>query len=531
MRGVVLSVGILLCTPFGCAPPAAAQTPADSAWERGDLVRAEELYSARLAADSTDLRALHRLGLIRAWSERHEQGLALLDRLLAIDPRNVEAAVDRARVLAWRGDPQAAVRALDLVLEHRPDHLPAREARAQFAAWAGEYEVAQAAYRGILAEDPQNLEALRGLARIASWRGDLIAGEARWRRSLANAPDDVPSLVGLAQTLRWQGRNAAALRVLERAVELDPTDRDARTQLQWTRAALAPRFAPFFVYENDSDGNRIATTSSGASWHPLPRLELRGDGYVRNAEQSGGSNPGRWAQGIFFTISGQLEPGWILSGGVGASGSDVAGAQAIGAFHAAASTPTRGRIGGTLAYSRGALDATARLIERRVRIHEWTLSGRATPGPGWTASASLGRAALVGTEPNHRISGNASILYRLSRPLRMGFAIRAFGFQRDLNDGYFDPDFYGIGEVNARWLHEIGPWTLLAEVAPGLQQVGKSGSPSGAVRANGHLAYRMAPGREVGLSAAYSTTGLNSFSTGEVDYRYRSLGVFGSWTL
>jgi hypothetical protein len=108
---------------------------------------------------------------------------------------------------------------------------------------------------------------------------------------------------------------------------------------------------------------------------------------------------------------------------------------------------------------------------------------------------------------------------------------RAFTYDKDLQDGYFDPDFYGIAELTGRWLGRGGAWSLLLELAPGTQQVTRDGSPSATVRSSARIAYDVAPGRELSLSGGYSSTGLQSFSTGDGGYRYRALILAAGWRL
>ena len=50
---------------------ARAQSAADSAWVVGDLALAERLYTDALETDGANVQALHRLDLIRGWSERY----------------------------------------------------------------------------------------------------------------------------------------------------------------------------------------------------------------------------------------------------------------------------------------------------------------------------------------------------------------------------------------------------------------------------------------------------------------------------
>ena len=70
---------------------------------------------------------------------------------------------------------------------------------------------------------------------------------------------------------------------------------------------------------------------------------------------------------------------------------------------------------------------------------------------------------------------------------------------------------------------------MLLEAAPGVQQVGESGDPTGAFRASTRLAFRLRPGREISLGGGVSSTGLQSFSTGESDYRYVAVVAGLSW--
>jgi len=585
------------------ASPARAQETADEAWAAGRLDVAERLYGERLARDSSDARALHRMALIRGYADRYDEALVLFDKLLRVDPRNREARVDRARVLAWRGDAAGAVRELDVLLAADPGYLPALEARAQFAGWAGQYDEAlrtygqileitpgnrsvelsrarvfswasrfdaaeavydsllradptdrearlglaqvlgwasrldsaEAVYRTILALEPADVEAQRGLASVAAWKGDLIEAERRWRAVLVRHPNDAAALVGLSQTLRWQGRDAAALSAARRAVQAAPTDRDARAELGWARLAVQPRSSSGVTYESDSDGNRIVTANAGGGWRPIPRLEVRGDAYLRRARYEGVGIPEGEAYGAALSLWTQLEPGWALSGSFGGSSSDAPNAETRPSWRAAVSSPGRYAVSGTLQYQRQPLDATALLIEREVETEEVSLSAQVVPGAGFAVSVGGGwtqfRGGISG-DTNERLAGSLAVTRRFARFFTVGLAGRTFGFERDLNDGYFDPDFYGVAEALGRFGREWRHWSLNAEVAPGVQQVGDDGEPTASLRGAGGLYYLFGPGRRVGLHAGYANAGLSRLSPteGGEGYRYYAVGVNANWT-
>jgi len=479
----------------GASGSAWSQDSAAVAWNAGDLVQAERLYAARLARDSSNQRALHRLGLIAAWSERYGLSVALFDHLQRVAPENQDAAMDRARVLSW----------------------------------AGRFPESIVAFKDVLAASPADLEARRGLARVVSWAGDLVAAEQEWRRALAADTNAVPSLVGLAQTLRWQGRAVAALPYLRHGRRLAPDNRDVASEWSYLAAAVAPRVAPSVAYETDSDGNRIATFAARGAWRPAPRVEVGLEGYVRTSDWTRGGLAGRAARGALASVGVELGPGWMVGGGVGLSGTNVLGADQRAQVRAAVASPGRHRVGGAVSYRRAALDATALLMERGVEMGELALSLRAEPAPGWSATASLSHASFAGTADNGRTAGFAAATRRLSRQWTAGARVRALGFSRDLNDGYFDPDLYGLVEGVVRWRREAGRWVLEAEVAPGLQRVGSDGAVQGTAQTRGGVAFATAPGREVGLSAAFSRAGLQSFATGEAGYRYLAITAQATW--
>jgi tetratricopeptide (TPR) repeat protein len=129
-----------------------------------------------VATDSTDVQALHRLGMLLAWEREYARAIPLLERVVRMAP-STAARLDLANVLAWHRSYDRALAVLDDVLRTEPS-AAALYARARFLSWAGRYDDAAAAYHAILESDPADAEALRGLARVTSWRGDLAAASA-----------------------------------------------------------------------------------------------------------------------------------------------------------------------------------------------------------------------------------------------------------------------------------------------------------------------------------------------------------------
>ena len=124
---------------------------------------------------------------------------------------------------------------------------------------------------------------------------------------------------------------------------------------------------------------------------------------------------------------------------------------------------------------------------------------------------------------------NARVDRRLAGGATVGISHRYFGFEKDLNEFYFDPDYFGLTEATARWTHVIRSVGVLLEGASGAQKIASDGRFSMAVRASARFSYSLAPGREVSLSGGYSSAGLQSFNTGDSDYSYTAIILGGSW--
>lgn len=270
----------------------------------------------------------------------------------------------------------------------------------------------------------------------------------------------------------------------------------------------------------------MRTTGLAASWYASPSLRLRADVYERGLEQGALE---RSSMGASVSASYLFEPGWTVGGGIGGVRTDGDAGTTRASGELSLTTPSRHPVGATLAGRAAVLDATAQLATTGVRTAETSLSVRWQPASAWRIDGSAGYALYDGTERNTRTSGALSLSRTLGHGLSLGLAGRAFGFDKDLQDGYFDPDFFGIAEVMGRWLGRAGPTSLLLEVAPGRQQATRDGDQTNTIRGSARIAYEIAPGREIALSGGYSSTGLQSFSTGEGDYRYKALILSAGW--
>jgi len=496
------------------------------AWS-GSIGQAEREAREILAVDPDHPDALEALALFQSWAGEVDEALASYDELISISPQNGSAGRQRAQALAWASRFEASRAAYDALLARDPGDVEARLGLARTLAYAQDFDASIDEYDRVLAVAPTNLQALIGKGRTLGWAGRFVEGERVVVQAVELDRSSAEAWAGLAQLYLWQGRPAAAKSALETAAGLAPTNAEVLDQLRSVNLALAPLARPTVVYENDSDGNRMITTRLGARWNPAPRLEVWADGYYKDLEQ-----------GIFLrTAAGgavrgtyQIEPGWRVSAGLGGSRTDGTGSPSLLEYRAGVSSPERYPVVASLDLTSLGLNETAVLAELGARTTDVLLSGRWNPRPEWLVDGSVGIGQYEGVETNGRRSAYLSASRRTGRFFSFGASLRGFSFEKNLDEGYFDPDFYGIGELTGYWLYRPVPWTLLVEVAPGLQKVRSDGDWGTSVRTNARVAYRLGPGREVSLAFGYSSAGLVSFSSTAADYRYTTLVLGSNWT-
>jgi tetratricopeptide (TPR) repeat protein len=134
----------------------------------------------------------------------------------------------------------AGIAALERIVAARPADAAARHALARALSWDGRLQASLAHYEWLLAHaapaDRHAVELER--LQVLLWSGRTADAERGYAVLVAADPTDARAALGLARTRRWQGHPLAALASAERAVDLAPTDGDAREELAEVLLAL-----------------------------------------------------------------------------------------------------------------------------------------------------------------------------------------------------------------------------------------------------------------------------------------------------
>ena len=183
----------------------------------GRGAEAETLLREALARGSADAQAVHLLGFVLATSGRVPEGLPLIDRSIALDPRNPGFLVNRAQVLLHMGLLDEAARDASAATAIEPRLAEGWLALAHVLRRLGRARESLDAAERALAASPGHAGAQYHAALLRMEGGDRAGALQGFARVLEREPRHVPALNNLAILLREEGRDAEALEAFARA--------------------------------------------------------------------------------------------------------------------------------------------------------------------------------------------------------------------------------------------------------------------------------------------------------------------------
>lgn len=261
-------------------PDRAADFGADLAAQRllaGDAAGAARGFRAWLAIHPEDDGARRGLALSLARADSLPRALALYDSLVAGAPDDVDLALDRARVLGWMGRHGDAIAAYRRVLALEPGHAGARLGLAMNQNWSGRHRRAARGLEALAGESGADPEATKALAFARYWDDDPDGARRAIEHYLGRVPDDAEA-AGLRRTIVREHR---------------------------------PTLRGFAGRADDSDGLRINTTGMEL-WFPIAARTAAFAGWRRDnlRDRGGTDDPLRVTGGIRH----RFNPVWSITG-------------------------------------------------------------------------------------------------------------------------------------------------------------------------------------------------------------------------
>lgn len=179
------------------------------------------------------------LGIALDEAGRRAEGIAQLERAVALSPRFAEAHLALGNLRFEGGDRAGARAAYARVVELDPASAPAWNGLGLLAAGRGDRDEARRCYARAVAADPGYVESRFNLAKTLFEAGDFAGARQHFAAVVKVAPADVEARERLADLLAFDNQYAAAVGEYERVVALAPGRAFAHFKLALARDRLS----------------------------------------------------------------------------------------------------------------------------------------------------------------------------------------------------------------------------------------------------------------------------------------------------
>jgi tetratricopeptide (TPR) repeat protein len=175
------------------------------------------------------------LGIALDAAGRRTEGIAQLERAVALSPRFAEGYLAIGHLRFEQGDRKGAEAAYARVVELDPTSAPAWNGLGLLAAGRGDNQRAARCFARAVGADAHHVEARFNLAQTLFEGGDLTGARLHFGALVDLAPGDVAARERLADLLAFDGQNEAAVAEYERVVALAPDHAFAHFKLALAR--------------------------------------------------------------------------------------------------------------------------------------------------------------------------------------------------------------------------------------------------------------------------------------------------------
>jgi tetratricopeptide (TPR) repeat protein len=428
--------------------------------------------------------------LSQAYSVNQDPKAALraIELAVALAPNNRSYLYSKAELAGWAKDNESALQAYSALIKLDPTDSKALLGRARVYTWIGKVDKSAVDYKNYLSMKPNDNEALFEYARVELWRGDfhdtlihlekykanngdlkkydeLKARTLAWTTKLDEARDIVETQLpnepnnfdaNVTNTLVLANNNEPkeaidSLLILDR---LKPDDLETRNIRRFVLTPVRSNLAPRFRYYQDSDGIKIYTPRADFQYFINPETKIIGGAelnFLKARSNSGFENINGSRtithQKIWLGIGHRFSPRLAVDVSVG--GARAQGVNSTFAFDAKLFARPTDRVRLTFYGNRDFYIVSPRSVSLGVKR---TLGGMRlnwVPGSRTFVDAdfSYGRFSDGNNKFELDIAPRRAVLRRENFNLDLGVRASIYGYSKDLNNGYYDPN-WKINENN-----------------------------------------------------------------------------------
>lgn len=183
-------------------------------WSAGDQAAAIDTWQAAAAANPRAPAPRIALAQAARAQDAPDRARALLESILADNPRHFHAQREMVRLLIATGEVEAARAMLKSLMVAQPRDGGLLIDHAAMLRQEGDLPAAEAALRAVAADDPKVVQARLALGRMLRDRGAISEALAAFEEARTTAPDNPAALAESAQSLLDAGRAPEALAMI-----------------------------------------------------------------------------------------------------------------------------------------------------------------------------------------------------------------------------------------------------------------------------------------------------------------------------
>jgi len=203
----------------------------------GDVADVDPTADLPDPKDKVSLFGLMGQAKIAAKDDRVDEAVGTMRRVIAADPKIIDAHVSLGNYLHSAGDTDGAIASFKQALTLKPDHVLALTNLAYLYRTLGRHEAALEGYRSVLEIDPRNPRAWYHCATLYLDLGRLEEATRAFRQALEHNPEMAAAYISLGAIAFARDDLEEAERVVRRALELEPELRHGRFDLARLREA------------------------------------------------------------------------------------------------------------------------------------------------------------------------------------------------------------------------------------------------------------------------------------------------------
>lgn len=281
--------------------------------QRGELDKAEALYTKVLSKFPRHFQALYLLGMLELHRKNHKEALELIDAALKINPTHIDALFDRATILEDTERYTEALRAYDLVLALKSDFTEALYRRGNVLRAMKRHMEALDCYKRVLAVKPDHAQAWLKQGNSLNDLGRLREALTCYEKAVEAAPEYPEALFNLANTLKEFDRLDEAMATYDKVLKIEPDFSEAianRAFLLVGQNRLEEALAAYDHALQLMPDSTEALYNRAATLEELQRYDEAIQAYGRVPQNDPNFQSARWNTALANLKLGNLETGW-----------------------------------------------------------------------------------------------------------------------------------------------------------------------------------------------------------------------------